>query len=351
MHTTTYRQKDNGWQIIISYKDKGKWKQKSRQGFPTKKDAKQYEATLLEQIKDRPQPIVDGMEKISLEQFCEIYTKNKKSISDNTRNQYTNAVHSLKGLAGKSVNGITYLDLQTAIGKWTIKPQTQKQYRCKLNILFRAAVKPYGLIATNPMADIEIEKARDITERLTLSEEQFKKLLTIGNPSVRLASAICYYTGVRRGELLALTWKDIDFSAMTITIDKQYDGRQKGFHTMKPKSKNGFRTIPIPQVLLKVLKQYHDNQPMSIDRRLFRNPHGVYESMMDAIKKIDPRFTVHCLRHTYATNLLGRGIDIRTVAALLGDDTKTVIGTYVHYSDEMRAAAATDIQKIFAQNF
>ena len=87
---------------------------------------------------------------------------------------------------------------------------------------------------------------------------------------------------------------------------------------------------------------------MSIDRRLFRNPHGTYESLMDAIKKIDARFSVHCLRHTYASNLLARGIDIRTVAALLGDDTKTVINTYVHYTDDMRSAAAKDIQKIFA---
>lgn len=348
-HTTTYRQKDSGWQIIISYKDSnGKWRQKSKQGFPTKKAAKEHEAVLLEQIKNRPRPIMEGMDDINLVDFCKFYTKNKKSISDNTRKQYFNAVNSLKSLAKKPVRAITYLALQNAVSEWSIKPQTQNQYRCKLNILFRAAVKPYGLITTNPMTDIEIEKTRDITERLTLSEKQFKKLLTLGNPSVRLASAICYYTGVRRGELLAITWKDINFSAMTITIDKQFDGRKKGYHVTNPKSKNGFRTIPIPQVLLQMLKQYRDSEPMSIDRRLFRNPHGTYESLMDAIKKIDARFSVHCLRHTYASNLLARGIDIRTVAALLGDDTKTVINTYVHYTDDMRSAAAKDIQKIFA---
>ena len=47
------------------------------------------------------------------------------------------------------------------------------------------------------------------------------------------------------------------------------------------------------------------------------------------------------------TTLLAKGIDIRTVAALMGDDTKTVINTYVHYTDEMRAAAAAEIKKIF----
>ena len=46
-HTTTFRQKDNGWQIIISYKDGDKWRQKSRQGFARKSDAKEAEAELL----------------------------------------------------------------------------------------------------------------------------------------------------------------------------------------------------------------------------------------------------------------------------------------------------------------
>jgi len=228
-------------------------------------------------------------------------------------------------------------------------PLTQTMYKSKLVILFRAAMNPYGLIGSNPMDHIEIEKARDVTERITLSEEQFAKLLKISKPPVRMAAAICYYTGIRRGEMLGLTWKDIDFPRMELTINKQFDIRRNKY--TQPKSKNGYRTIPIPQALLQMLKQYHDTQPLSIDRRIFPRPHGVYESLATKMKRVDSRLSPHCLRHTYATNLLARGIDIRTVAALLGDDTKTVINTYVHYSDEMRAAAARDIQKIFSVNF
>jgi hypothetical protein len=51
--TTTYRQKDNGWQIIVSYKEGTKWKQKSRQGFARKSDAKEAEAELIKSIKKR----------------------------------------------------------------------------------------------------------------------------------------------------------------------------------------------------------------------------------------------------------------------------------------------------------
>nr|WP_269148071.1 tyrosine-type recombinase/integrase [Megasphaera stantonii] len=56
---------------------------------------------------------------------------------------------------------------------------------------------------------------------------------------------------------------------------------------------------------------------------------------------------MHVLRHTYATTLLARGVDIKTVAALLGDTVETVIKKYVHYSEEMRRNAAQNIQNIF----
>ena len=118
-----------------------------------------------------------------------------------------------------------------------------------------------------------------------------------------------------------------------------------------PKTKNSFRSIPIPVALVKMLNEYRRSQPLDIHRRLFPRPYGTYYGMKAAIKTVDSRLSPHCLRHTYATHLLGRGMDIRTVAALLGDNVKTVINTYIHYSDDMRAAAADDIEKIFAENF
>ena len=103
--------------------------------------------------------------------------------------------------------------------------------------------------------------------------------------------------------------------------------------------------------LVKMLNEYRRSQPLDIHRRLFPRPYGTYYGMKAAMKTIDSRLSPHCLRHTYATHLLAKGMDIRTVAALLGDNVKTVINTYIHYSDDMRTAAANDIEKIFAGNF
>jgi len=347
-HTTTYRQKDSGWQIIISYKDTdGKWHQKSRQGFQRKSDAKEAEAELLAQIKKAPRPVDRSISDITLVEFCKEYLKLRKSITQGTKHNYINAVDALRDVAKKPMRMITYLDVQTAVSGWNIAPVTQKQYLSKLAILFRAAVKPYGIIFTNFIPNIEIPKAKGTTERLTVSEEQFRKLMANTKDDIKLALAICYYTGLRRGELLGLTWPDI--SKQSITINKQLDTKHFGY--MDPKTKNGFRTIPIPGVLAKMLTQYKNSHPLDIHRRLFSRPYGTYYGMKQAIKKIDRRLSPHCLRHTYATTLLAKGVDIRTVAALMGDNAQTVIKTYIHYSDDMRRAAADDIEKIFAENF
>lgn len=351
--TTTYRQKDSGWQIIVSWKDtSGHWHQKSKQGFARKADAKEYEAQLLQEIKKRPRPVDRSLKDITLLEFCEIYLKNKKSISAGTGRNYTQAVRSLGPVKDKPLRRITFMDLQSAVSAWAIQPDTQKNYKTKLDVLFRAAVKPYGLISRNPVPDIEISTRRDKEERTTLSEKQFKALLRIcKTPAVHLAAAVAYYTGLRKGELLALTWTDIDWDRMTVTVNKQADGRYPLRPATEPKTLNSFRTIPVPLVLICLLRTYHDTQPMSIDRRIIAQPHRTMYGLVHALKKIDTRLSLHNLRHTYATNLLAHGVDIRTVAALLGDTVRTVIKTYIHYTDEMRDAAADDIQKIFSKNF
>jgi len=348
--TTTYRQKDGSWQIIVSWKDaNGKWRQKSKQGFVKKSDAKEAEAELIAQIKKAPRPVEHHLEGITLEDFCELYTKVKRSITENTKTNYKYAVKSLRIVAKRPVHMITYADLVNAISGWNMTPQTQKQYFSKLRILFRAAIKPYGLRSDDPTVDIELPKVRQKTERRTVTEEQLTVLLQHPRQDVVLAIAIGYYAGLRRGEILALQWTDVDWSAPAITVERQLDSRDGTIHS--PKSRNGYRTIPIPQALVTMLKEYHNSRPLDINRRVFPHPHSTYFYMQRAIRRLDPALSPHRLRHTYATTLLARGIDIRTVAALLGDDVKTVIGTYIHYSDDMRQAAAQDIQKIFEKNF
>ncbi len=345
-HTTTYRRKDSGWQIIVSWKDAdGKWHQKSKQGFAKKADAKAAEADLIKSIKKTPRPVDRSMNGITLTDFCESYIKVKKMISG-TAKTYTSAVKFLGSVAKKPIHTITYLDIQTVISESRKKTGTVETYCSKLKVLFRAAIKPYHIISENPMEDVDLPKVHR-KERLTISEADFNKILTNVKPQTKLALAISYYTGIRKAELLALTWDDIH--DMTLTINKQLNDTHTGqLEVVGLKTNNGYRTIPIPAVLKKMLNEYRSTQPIAINGCIFYRPMGTYRLMTKALKSVNKDLTVHCLRHTYATQLLARGMDIRTVAALLGDNVNTVINVYVHYTDEMREAAAKDIQKIFA---
>lgn len=349
-HTATYRQKDNGWQIIISWKDEnGKRKQRSKQGFAKKSEAKEYEAALLEKIKKQPRPVDRSMANITLVQFCEEYIKMKKMLHGHAQ-AFRNAVNKLQEIGRKPIRKITYLELQSAISDWSMAPSTQETYRRQLNVLFRNAVKPYRIISENPMEDVVSEKNRNKKERLTITEHEFEQLLKIvPNQQTRLAASICYFTGCRKSELLGLTWDAVDLKNMTVNIDKQYTRSHTGnYEFVPPKSKNGFRIIPIPARLVKMLKEYRTSAPLRMDNKVLYRPHGAYASLCAALKKLNADLSPHCLRHTYATRLLAEGLDVQTVAALIGDDVKTVINIYIHYSDDMRKAAARNIQKIFA---
>ena len=353
--TTTFRQKDNGWQIIVSWKDeKGNWKQKSKQGFPSKRDAKAYEAELIAKIKKQPDPVDPALKGITLLQFCEEYLLAKKSILLGTKKNYRIAVKALGGLANRPVDTITFRQLQNAISGWNFSATTQNNYRILLQALFRAAIKPYRLITENPMEDIEIAKEREKKERRTVTDEEYKKLLDKlqNDPEAALAVNILYYTGLRRAEMLALSWDKINWKESTLTVDAQLNKTVNGKITLQPpKSRNGFRVVPIPAKLLVILRKYHNTTPLQINRALFRLPYVMIRRVCVAMRSVHPDLSPHCLRHTYATRLLSQGVDVRTVAALIGDDTKTVIDTYIHYTDEMRRTAADSIQKIFSVNF
>ena len=150
---------------------------------------------------------------------------------------------------------------------------------------------------------------------------------------------LCLYTGVRIGELLALTWDDIDFVKCTLTISKTcYDKRING-GTEKiietPKTNTSNRVIPMPKQLLSLLREMkkaartkyviaNNEKPISI-----RSYQRSFELLL---KKINiPHRGFHSLRHTFATRALECGMDVKTLSELLGHkNTNITLNRYVH---------------------
>lgn len=151
---------------------------------------------------------------------------------------------------------------------------------------------------------------------------------------------ICLYTGLRIGELLALTWDDIDFANGLMKVDKEaYKIKQNGvWHTIidKPKTKSSIRVIPLPKTLLsklKDIKKKSKNEHIISTRENKVVDTRSYQKTFERIlRKLNiPYKNFHSLRHTFATRAVELGIDVKSLAEIMGHKNPTVtLQRYTH---------------------
>lgn len=181
-------------------------------------------------------------------------------------------------------------------------------------------------------------------------------------------------SGLREGELLALTWNDINSKEKYINVNKNLgvatdvskDGRGESvLEVQTPKTKKGIRKVSIPNLLIDILKKYKKEQLKSRmelankytnNNLVFCDEYGNYltrDKVTYQFKKIlketkikDRKF--HDLRHTYATRLFELGEQARTVQELLGhSDVSVTLNTYTHVLDDVKEKAVSKLDKLF----
>lgn len=362
--TITYREKDKGIQAIISEKqENGKWKQvKSKQGFKKKGEAKRWAEGVIDDLKEKDklnQNLDSEMAGTTFRTFSEMFIETKALNSEhNTILAYKTAIKAYSALLDKPMDQITPVDIQKNINErvsnninpWTIKMQTSF-----VRVIFEAAVDPYKIIAENPFkAKLQIPK-RIATEKLkVLTKAELDDLLSCiqHKDTEYTISLIAGTMGLRIGEIIGLSISDIDSKKSTAKIHRQWKKLKSGGYGFgKVKSKNSIREVPIPKSTLEAINNYLSRKKVvDMNGRIFSEEKSIQSISWRLIKlyrSIGYDISVHTLRHTYATLLIGSGVDFRTAATILGDTPEVVINTYSHTTDDTINKAVEAIKKIF----
>ena len=309
--------------------------------------------------------------------WMEIYKD--KSVRPNTKREYTHIYNKNISpyLGNRKINSLVKSDIQQLIDiayDSNYKYERQSKIKVILTDMLERALED-DLVVKNPAKGVKLRTDKEIKAKaLTLSEQEvFFEYCK--NTFYDNLFNVAINTGLRPGELFALTLDDIDFKENTINVDKTLVYQQyltdtgKEFHLEPPKTKQSYRKVPMNSVckeyLLKQIelkKIVSQKRPKEQNSYLFVSKFNTpLNSQMysDAIKAIikqinltrsfDNEFEIfsgHTLRHTFATRCIENGIQPKVVQTYLGHATlKMTMDLYVHVTDDK---AAEDIEKIVA---
>lgn len=161
-------------------------------------------------------------------------------------------------------------------------------------------------------------------------------------------------TGLRRGEVVGLQWKNVDFEKGTLSITKQIRYVKKKLVIAPPKTKASERTIILPPPILEMLAEYRKTVdsiwlfPSPVKKEdVPRDPSACRKALARILKRAEcEHVPFHAMRHTFASNAFHYGMDVKTLASTIGHESvETTLNVYAHSSEQMKRDAAKKIDE------
>ncbi len=342
------------WSVQFTYEDyTGNKRRKRKLGFKTKKEAVEW----MEEFKRKQKADID----MKFSTFIDDYFDNMKNdLRESTMitKKHMIELHILPYFKDKKVVDITALDVkkwQNEIRKKGFSDTYLKTINSQLSAIFNHACKFYrlgynpckeaGYMGKNKSGNMGIWTQDDI--------ELFLEAVS-DKPVSRYAFMVLYWTGLRLGELLALNIEDINLEEGTLKVSKSLQRLGTKDVITEPKTEGSNRIIYLPKFLQVELEEYINMLYGRTSKdRLFLVTKSFLEKEIKRganIAGLTP-IRVHDLRHSHASLLISKNVDIATVSKRLGHDKiKTTLDTYAHMFEQNARGVADILDQLNCDN-
>lgn len=332
-------EKTGKWEVRTYYKDyTGANKQKTKRGFATKHEAQDWERA----FKLRK----DGNMDMTLEDFVEIYTNDKKPrVKLNTwmTKQHIIDTKILPYFGKKKLSEIRTSDIlswQNDIMKMTKEDGTPlsstylKTIHNQLSAILNHAVTMYGLKVNVARTAGNMGKEQS-KEMLFWTQEEYQKFSEAISDKEEsyIAFEILYWCGIRLGELLALTPSDFNFETHTLSINKSFQRLARNDVITDPKTPKSNRKIIMPEFLSIEVEDYIKRLYAITDKdRIFQISKSFLHHEMDrgvALSGVK-RIRIHDLRHSHVSLLINMGFSALAIGDRVGHEAVEITYKYAH---------------------
>lgn len=296
--------------------------------------------------------IITESRNITVTEWASIYIKRKQNIRDSTKVRYAAIVKMIgKYVGNKKLKSITNKSIPSLIANLRESGYKDSTINGAISFfisMFNEAVSE-GVIKGGPIMIKNKGLHKTPFPELPALGDVLVAINTIHSPVIRLLAVFCLYTGLRRGELVALQWRDIDFGKGKISVNRSVN--QKGVVTPPKNGKIG-QCVQIPTEGLKILdelKSFYKSRGINSEYVFCKrdgarySPTTISITLRRALAPYTKTGAIHILRHLNATILAKDGVPLRTISHQLRHAS---IATTDRYINEIMNEEYDEVKKI-----
>ena len=342
------------------------------------KTLKELETKASEYERQLRHGTLSSNEKMTFGELAAVWLKDyKPTISMNTRAGYKRTLntHLLPELSNYKLKDLKSHHLQAIINRMAESGKaenTMKKVKLAAVQIMQIAMDN-DVIYRNVFLKVTVPSV-EATKRRPLTDEE-KELVTRTYTGHRMGAPalLLLYCGLRRGELIALTWGDISIKNKNVTVNKAVVFNHNQSQIEKPKTAAGVRKVPIPDTIIEALKEYRKGMKSTMvcpaasgdmmSETAFKCAWASYMHYLNikaggvVASRSRPKLTVidnltpHMFRHTYATILYNAGVDVKSAQRFLGHaDINMTLKIYTHLSAQKEQEAIASLNRHLSQN-